>query len=384
MGQKAVLKEYEVAEAEAAELHEFLQAEKITLNEALKESEQEVEDLKKKVNSAEERCGQVVRLREQRHQEALALEAQLNGVEERAKEMILAQDKEISQSTLNITEIEAKLKDFFLILYPAIYKTEYSLSNGIDSNQIIDSTPTLENGSSALNDELFPNSDILTPDQMNSSYDNCIRNGNIGDDDISIPSKVNGDVSLQNLSNAIKNRKKISESNSSPGSCSQKSKSSLLSSISKVDGIIKKLLEINRNVELKRSNLNEAGSHPNTKIQIEPDFTNEEASDANKRHEEEIAELKAKFLRHKEILKSNCDQAESEVVRLDEIYHDTVDRVLKAFNSIPVIVESNPELLKIKKSLESSLLEAQQEAASEQNNLDIVVTRLPSKENGHN
>ena len=63
--------------------------------------------------------------------------------------------------------------------------------------------------------------------------------------------------------------------------------------------------------------------------QIEPDSTNEEANDANKRHEEEIAELKAKFLRHKEILKSNCDQAESEVVRLDEIYHDTVDRVLK-------------------------------------------------------
>merc|ERR1712223_172691 len=132
-GQKAVLKEYEVAEAEAAELHEFLQAEKITLNEALKESEQEVKELKKKVNSAEERCGQVVRLSEHRHQEALALEAQLKGVEDRAKEMILAQDKEISQSTLNISEIEAQLKDFFLILYPTIYKTEYSLSNGIDS-----------------------------------------------------------------------------------------------------------------------------------------------------------------------------------------------------------------------------------------------------------
>ena len=42
-------------------------------------------------------------------------------------------------------------------------------------------------------------------------------------------------------------------------------------------------------------------------------------------------ELKAKFLRHKEILKSNCDQAESECVRLDEIYHDTVDMVLKVF-----------------------------------------------------
>merc|ERR1712020_577727 len=96
-GQQAVLKEYEVAETEAAELHEFLQAEKITLNEALRESEQEADDLRKKVNSAEERCGQVVRLSEQRNQEILALEAQLKGVEERAKEMLLAQDSEISQ-----------------------------------------------------------------------------------------------------------------------------------------------------------------------------------------------------------------------------------------------------------------------------------------------
>merc|ERR1719336_1728879 len=110
------------------------------------------------------------------------------------------------------------------------------------------------------------------------------------------------------------------------------------------------------------------------KNQIEPDSKNEEANDANKRHEEEIAELKAKFLRHKEILKSNCDQAESEVIRLDEIYHDTVDMVLKAFNAIPEIVESNEELSKIKTSLESSLLEAQQESASAPKNHKELTT----------
>lgn len=251
-GQKAALKEYEAAEVEAAELHEFLQAEKITLNEALKESEQEVEDLKKKVNSAEERCGQVVRLSEQRHQEALALEAQLKGVEDRAKEMILAQDKEISQSTLNIAEIETTLKQFFLLLHPAIYKIEYTMSNGIETNKSIDSTAVSENGTCSYNDELFSNADILTSDEMNSSYDNCLRNGKLGDDEIKIRSNVNGDASLQNLSNAIQNRKKISESNSSPGSSGKKSKSSLLSSISKVNDIVKKLLEINENTNTER------------------------------------------------------------------------------------------------------------------------------------
>ena len=49
----------------------------------------------------------------------------------------------------------------------------------------------------------------------------------------------------------------------------------------------------------------------------------------NNQHAEEIAELKAKFLRHKDILKTNYEQAENEVIRLDEIYHDTVGMVLK-------------------------------------------------------
>ena len=53
-GQQAVLKEYEVAEAEAAELHEFLHAEKSTLNEALKESEQEVVDERKSEDNNDE------------------------------------------------------------------------------------------------------------------------------------------------------------------------------------------------------------------------------------------------------------------------------------------------------------------------------------------
>ena len=126
-GQQAVLREYEAAETEAAELHEFLQAEKITLTEALKESEQETLELKKKVDSAEERCGQVVRLSEQRHQEILALEAQLTGVEDRAKEMLLAQDAEISESIRHITELGSKIAEYFILLYPSLYHLELHL-----------------------------------------------------------------------------------------------------------------------------------------------------------------------------------------------------------------------------------------------------------------
>ena len=42
----------------------------------------------------------------------------------------------------------------------------------------------------------------------------------------------------------------------------------------------------------------------------------------------EINELKSKFLKHRQILTSNYEQAESEIKRLDEIYHETVEQVL--------------------------------------------------------
>ena len=140
-----------------------------------------------------------------------------------------------------------------MLLYPAIYKIEYSISNGLDANKDIDSANATENGTTSLTNDIFSDADILTADEMKPSsdcissitYDSSLKNGNGGNDDFGMARNVNGDVSLQNLSNAITNRKKISESNNSPGSVSQKSKSLLLSSISKVNDIVKKLLEVN-------------------------------------------------------------------------------------------------------------------------------------------
>ena len=53
------------------------------------------------------------------------------------------------------------------------------------------------------------------------------------------------------------------------------------------------------------------------------------AINGHDKHEEEIANLKARFLQHKKILTSNYEQSENEVNRLDEMYHDTIDMVLK-------------------------------------------------------
>ena len=74
----------------------IFQAEKFTLAEALREAETEIESLKSKVSSSEEQCGHLVRLGEQRHQEILSLETQLKAMEDKAKEMLLAQVKIIA------------------------------------------------------------------------------------------------------------------------------------------------------------------------------------------------------------------------------------------------------------------------------------------------
>ncbi len=48
-----------------------------------------------------------------------------------------------------------------------------------------------------------------------------------------------------------------------------------------------------------------------------------------KSKENEINELKSRFLRHRQILVSNYEQSEAEIKRIDEEYHDTVDEVLQ-------------------------------------------------------
>ena len=70
-----------------------------------------------------------------------------------------------------------------------------------------------------------------------------------------------------------------------------------------------------------------------------------------------MAEMKAKYLKHRQILVSNREQAESEVTRLDEIYHDTVNDVLGTLAAIPDVVKSNQELANLQNKLQMALLD---------------------------
>ena len=48
-----------------------------------------------------------------------------------------------------------------------------------------------------------------------------------------------------------------------------------------------------------------------------------------------MQEMRSKFSRNRHILTTNWEQAESEAMRLDEIYHNTVVRVVMTFASVP-------------------------------------------------
>ena len=48
-----------------------------------------------------------------------------------------------------------------------------------------------------------------------------------------------------------------------------------------------------------------------------------------------MQEMRSKFSRNRQILATNWEQAESEAMRMDEIYHNTVVRVVMTFARVP-------------------------------------------------
>ena len=84
-----------------------------------------------------------------------------------------------------------------------------------------------------------------------------------------------------------------------------------------------------------------------------------------------ISEMRGKFAKNRQILTGNWEQAEAEVRRLDEIYHETVDSVIRELANAPEALVTYPGL--------ASLATALQQARQEQSGLGS-----PPQENGNN
>ena len=101
-----------------------------------------------------------------------------------------------------------------------------------------------------------------------------------------------------------------------------------------------------------------------------------------KKYEDEIAEMKAKYLKHRQILVTNRELAENEVVRIDEIYHDTVNDVLSVLGSVPDIVQANGELSRLQRKLQSALLDEEISLKSSVTSAAGSINKLKMNGNG--
>ncbi|KYM99720.1 hypothetical protein ALC62_09338 [Cyphomyrmex costatus] len=115
--QKALLQQQQELEAESAEMQDFLQEEKATLADALKDAELE---LKKKgealiqketeLDRQTEECKLLVRISGQRRQENLSMSLKLNAVEERSRELLLTQGAAMSGAAVALSGLSTRLE----------------------------------------------------------------------------------------------------------------------------------------------------------------------------------------------------------------------------------------------------------------------------------
>ncbi|XP_076166372.1 microtubule-binding protein cornetto isoform X2 [Ptiloglossa arizonensis] len=115
--QKALLQQQQELEVESAEMQDFLQEEKATLADALKEAETELtkkeEMLAKRGMELErqtEECKHLVRISEQRRQENLSMSMKLNAVERRSRELLLTQGAAVSGAAVALSGLGTRLE----------------------------------------------------------------------------------------------------------------------------------------------------------------------------------------------------------------------------------------------------------------------------------
>lgn len=117
-------------EAESIELKEFMQAEKSTLSEVLRETEEDVRvhlyKLKQKeseLQRQQEECKHLVRISEQRRQENLTLQARFGCLEARSREILLQHGAAVSGAAVALSGLIGRLESLVTQLV-----TSYNIS----------------------------------------------------------------------------------------------------------------------------------------------------------------------------------------------------------------------------------------------------------------
>ncbi|XP_069672096.1 uro-adherence factor A isoform X2 [Periplaneta americana] len=140
--QKTLLQQQQEIEAESIELQEFLQAEKSTLAEALRDAEAEIKGQREQLSQKEselerqqEECKHLVRISEQRRQENLALQARLCSLEQRSRELLLQQGAAVSGAAVALSGLSSRLDGLVEQLVMSYNISEKDLEDVIFHNE---------------------------------------------------------------------------------------------------------------------------------------------------------------------------------------------------------------------------------------------------------
>lgn len=140
--QKTLLQQQQEIEAESIELQEFLQAEKSTLADALKDSETKITEQRQhlsqkdsELEQQQEECKHLVRISEQRRQENLALQAQLCSLEQRSRELLLQQGAAVSGAAVALSGLSSRLDELVEQLVMSYNISEKDLEEVIFHNE---------------------------------------------------------------------------------------------------------------------------------------------------------------------------------------------------------------------------------------------------------
>ncbi|XP_055611696.1 uncharacterized protein LOC129758251 [Uranotaenia lowii] len=140
--QEELLRQKTELEEESNELQDFLQAEKASCMEALKEAELEVCQLKQSLSQREseierqqEDCRHLVRIGEQRRQEYLGMQAKYNALESRTKDVLLQQGAAVSGASVALCGLGSRLGHLVEQLIASYNISEQDLEDVIYHNE---------------------------------------------------------------------------------------------------------------------------------------------------------------------------------------------------------------------------------------------------------
>ncbi|EDS37110.1 cornetto [Culex quinquefasciatus] len=140
--QEELLRQKTELEEESSEMQDFLQAEKASCVEALKEAELEMSQLRQtlalregEIERQQEECRHLVRIGEQRRQEYLGMQAKYNALESRSKDILLQQGAAVSGASVALSGLGTRLDHLVEQLIASYNISEQDLEDVIYHNE---------------------------------------------------------------------------------------------------------------------------------------------------------------------------------------------------------------------------------------------------------